>query len=190
MTDGPFRNLKLESHLKRLAEAVQNEAFDDTERSALASDALVKDILEDAQGSLRNLQEYARRKQHDLDPRSSIRDIFGTAPRSPFVDGLQKQVDYRLSRDASPDTAISEGLEAAVRTHIGEVRTRIQEACIHAHQSGEMQQDQFDNAIHGVDRTLDSVNVPAICDALRAGNKDAFKEATAKKKGLDEGPSL
>jgi hypothetical protein len=45
MSDGPFKNLKLGKRWKRFAEAVQNVAFDSAECCALASDALVHEIL-------------------------------------------------------------------------------------------------------------------------------------------------
>ena len=86
--------------------------------------------------------------------------------------------------------ALDLALEASVRDQIGEVRNRIEEECIRARESGEMRQDQFDRAVTQANAAFDTVAKDAICNALRAGDKDAFKGAASKREGLDEGPDL
>ena len=53
-----------------------------------------------------------------------------------------------------------------------------------------MKQDQFDRAVKQANATFDALPRSDICDALREGDKNTFKNAAAKKIGLDEGPSL
>lgn len=191
MTDGPFKNLKLSSRWKRFAEAVQNDAVDRAARCALASDALVREILTDeTQALLTDLHAYGRQEQLDIDPLSSIESIFNGHSRTPFADTLQKELAFRLSEQMPPDAAIDKALEASVGDHICEARNRIEEECIRARESGEMRQDQFDRTVTQASAAFDALAKNEICNALRAGDKNAFKDATSKKEGLDEGPDL
>lgn len=191
MSDGPFRNLKLGNRWKRFAEAVQNDAVDASERRALALDALVHEILTDSnQALLADLQAHVRREQLDFDPLSSAESIFNGHSKTPFADILQKELAFRLSEQKQANSALDQAIEASVRDHISEVRNRIEEECIRARESGEMQQDQFDQTVTQASAIFDSLAPDEICDALRAGDKKAFKDAVSKKDGLDEGPSL
>ncbi len=190
MTDGPFNNLKLGSRWKRFAEAVQNDGVDETERCDLASDALVHEILTQNQALLASLQAYLRRDQLDLDVLSRVESIFNSHSRTPFADNLQKELTCRLSEQMAPDAAFGQALEAAVGNQISEARNRIEEECIRARECGEMWRDQFDCTVTQASATFDALATDPICDALRAGNKNAFKDAVSRKQGLDEGPSL
>lgn len=191
MTDGPFKNLKLGSRWKRFAEAVQNDAVDSAQCCALASDALVREILTDTnQVLLADLQAYSGREQLDFDPSSSIESIFNGHSKSPFADTLQKELAFRLSEQIAPDVAIGQALEASVGDQISEARNRIEEECIRARESGEMRQDQFDRTVNHASAAFNALAKNEICNALRAGDKNAFKDAVSKKEGLDEGPSL
>ncbi len=145
MTDGPFKNLKLGSRWKRFAEAVQNDAVDSAQCCALASDALVREILTDTnQVLLADLQAYSRREQLDFDPSSSIESIFNGHSKTPFADTLQKELAFRLSEQIAPDVAIGQALEASVGAQISEARNRREEECIRARASGAMRPQQVD----------------------------------------------
>ena len=77
MTDGPFKNMKLSARWKRFAEAVQNDAVDHAERCALASHAILYDLLtDDNRALLSDLQGYANRVQLDIDPLSAVDEIW------------------------------------------------------------------------------------------------------------------
>lgn len=191
MSDGPFKNLKLCRRWKRFVEAVQNDAFGSNECCALASDALVREILtDDVQPLLADLQAYARREQLDFDPLSSVESIFNGHSKMPFADTLQKEVVFRLSELIAPSNALWQALDASVSNQISVVRNRIEEECIRAREVGEMRQDQFDYTVTQASATFDLLARNKICEALLAGDKKAFKGAVSKKKGLDEGPCL
>lgn len=188
MSDGPFKNLKLDSRLKRFASAVQNDTVDDKQRTALASDAIIHAVLKESPTLFSDLTAYLESDQLDFDPKATINAIFEGNPKSQFTDNFQKEVRLGLHDGKPPSVAISDGLESAVCTQIEEVRTRTQEACLEAHNSGDMWKEQFDRTISGTKAALRDVDVPQIRDALMRGDKNAFKSVIKKKEGLNEGP--
>lgn len=191
MSDGPFKNLKLGSRWKRFAEAVQNAAFDHAACCAMASDALVREILtKGVQALLADLQAYASRKQLDLDPLFSIESIFNLHMKTSFTDTLQKEVALGLSEQAAPADAIWQAMKACASEQMSEAMNRIQEECIVAREFGVMWQDQFNNTIKQASATFNELDIDKICEALLNGNKNAFKDAVSKKEGLDEGAPL
>jgi hypothetical protein len=190
MSDGPFKNLKLDSRSKRFAEAVQNDAEDQESRCALASDAIVNGILRESEAVIRALQEYGLDGQLDLDPIGSINAIFDACPKSEFGDHLQREIAVRLYEGEASHVAINNGLAAAFETGVGEFRTRTHEACLEARRNGEMRRDQFDRFVEGSNQALQGINRARILEALKEGNKSAFKRDVMKKEGLDEGPKL
>lgn len=191
MSDGPFKNLKLGKRWKRFAEAVQNDAFTSAECCDMASDAIVREILtDDVPSLLVNLQAYSSREQLDIDPLSSVENIFNAHIRAPFTDILQKEVMFRLSEQISPTDAVWQALGASVSVRISEVRNRIEEECIHAREAGKMRQDQFDRTVNQASAIFNALAKNLICEALLARDKSAFKNAVSKKNGLDEGPPL
>ena len=191
MSDGPFNNLKLSGRWKRFAAAAHNDAVDSAQRSALASDALLHDILTvHTQGLLFDLQIYSERAQLDLDPMTSVEGIFHSHNKTPFSDTLEKELVFRLHQHTAPDAAIKQALEASVENQASRAKSRIEEECIGACESGDMRHDQSRRTLTQSRATFDTLAKEAICDALWAGDKNAFKDAAAKSKGLDEGPSL
>lgn len=192
MSDGPFKNLKLAKRWKIFAEAVQNDAFDSAECYALASDALVREILTDnVKALLIELQAYANREQLDLAAVSScIEDIFNRHSKTSFTDILQKEVAFRVSEQMALSNAIKQAVDAAVREQISEVKNRIIEECICKRDFGVMWQDQFNRTVRESSAIFNGLATNEICEAVLAGNKRAFKAAVSKKVGLDEGVSL
>ena len=192
MTDGPFRNLKLDSRSKRFAEAVQNDAVDRETRCAYANDAILNGILRENQALLRAIQDYGQEGQLDLDTSTSVKGIFDAYPKSEFADHLQREVSLRLHDREKSQAAINNGLEAALETSIGEFRTRTRthEACLEAYGSSEMRKDQLDRFVKGSNQALQGIDRLRIMGALKEGNKGAFKQDVKKKEGLDEGPRL
>jgi hypothetical protein len=53
-----------------------------------------------------------------------------------------------------------------------------------------MREDQFQRALKGANAAFDALAKDKICDALCAGDKDAFRSAVSKQQGVDEGPAL
>ena len=133
MTDGPFRNLKLDKRWKRFFEAVQNDTVDSTEVCAFASDALMHEILtEDNKALLADLYAYEQKKQLDLDPVSSCDSIFDEHSKTPFSDFLQKELKYRLIEHVPPDIAINQALERSVDHQIVKAENHVEEECTSA----------------------------------------------------------
>lgn len=190
MTDGPFKNLKLDRRSKRFAEAVQNDAEDHGIRCALANDAILNSILLENQALIRALVDYEQNGQLDLDPRTAIKEIFHACPKSEFSDHLQREIDLRLHEGQVSQVAINNGLDSALETGIGEFRTRTHEACLEAYRSAEMRKHQFDQFIEGSNQALQGIDRVRIMKALKEGNKSAFEQDVKKKDGLDEGPKL
>ena len=191
MPDGPHNNLKLDRRWKRFAEASNNDAANGGERRALAAHALVREVLtDDTRTLLADLLDYANRPQLDLAPRSSVQRIFSRHPKSAFGDTLLREVVVRLSDQCTPDAAIGEALEASVEDHIRKAKIRLEEECIRARECREMREDQFDCMVTRANAAFDGLPRRAICDALRKGDRDAFRGAASKRKGLEEGPGL
>lgn len=191
MPDGPHNNLKLGWRWKRFVAASYNDAADASERGALASDALVREILTGgSRPLLAHLFDYAKRPQLDLEPESAVTNIFSRHPKAAFGDTFLREVAVRLWDRSAPETAVERALEAAVEDQIRKAESRIQDECIRAKECGEMRQDQFDCVVHSVSVAFDGLDRRAICDALREGDEDAFRDAASKKKGIEEGPGL
>jgi hypothetical protein len=191
MSDGPFKNLKLVKGWRKFTEAAYNDAFDRVECCAMASDAVVCDVLTPpVQSLLSVLKAYVDRNQLDFDPLSSINKIFSEHSRVSFADTLQKNMSYQLSDNVAPSVALEQGLASSVNDQINISRTRIHEECIRSCEVGEMRQDQLDRTIKRTNSVFESLNRNTIYDAVLACDKRAFKNAVAKKDGLDEGPSL
>ena len=191
MPDGPFNNLKLGRRWNQFAATLDIDAADDSERRALALDAILNDILtEDFQPLLTDLREYERRAQLDLDPLSSVESIFRSRSKTAFGDTFQKELSSRLGHQMTSDDTIGQVLEVSVDYQIRKAKNRIQEECIRLRESREMRREQFDRTVTRANAVFDTLPKGDICNALRAGDKNAFKNAVSKRKGVDEGPSL
>ena len=116
--------------------------------------------------------------------------VFDTCPKSEFADHLQREIGMRLNEGEATQEAINNGMDAALENGIGEFRTRTHEACLEARSSGEMRKDQFDRFVEGSNKALQGIDRVRIMEALKQGNKSAFKHDLKKKEGLDEGPKL
>lgn len=190
MTDGPFKNLKLDSRSKRFVEAVRNDAESNRTRQALAGDAILHGILSENQPLIRELQAYGQNVQLDLDHDALIKSIFDTFNKSEFADHLQREISFRQHEGEGAEPAVNNGFEAALETGICKFRNRIHEACLEVHGRGEMRSAQFDRFIDRSNETLRNIDRPRILKAFKDGNKNAFKLDVKKKAGVDEGPQL
>jgi hypothetical protein len=188
MTDGPFKNLKLGRSWKRLANAVQNEATSATECGLLACDGLVRHLATNENcAALDDLEAYFRRKQLEFDPLASIEAIFDAHEKTPFLDTLQKMLPYKMQNDSSP---LGAALDATIKDQQGETRSRFEEEFIRARDTGEMSKEACQQALDKIAAAFDAVKPQDVRVALRARNKNAFREVSRKKEGLDEGPRL
>ncbi len=186
MTDGPYKNLKLDRRSRRFAEAVQNEAEDHETRCALGSHAIVNSILSGNDRLIRELQRYGEDGQLDLDPKGSIKSIFEKNNKSEFSDDLQREVAVRLHEGESSHDAISKAFEACVETNIGKTLTRIQEAGYEACREGPMYKDQLERLIEGSSQVMKSLDRQRIQEAVKSCNKNAFKPDIKKRSDLDD----
>jgi transcriptional antiterminator Rof (Rho-off) len=190
MTDGPFKNLRLDRRSKRFAEAVQNDAVDLETRRAYANDAILNSILRENEALLSALQAYSQDGQFDLVPNISVKGIFDDHPKSEFADHLHREVSFRLDEGQMYQAAINNGLKAALENSIREFKTRTHEACLEARGSGEMRMDQLDRFVVGSNQALESIDRQRMMEALWKCDKGAFKQDVRKKEGLDEGPRM
>jgi hypothetical protein len=191
MSDGPLKNLKLGSCWKRLTEAVQNGVVSATECGSLASDSLVQHLATSENcAALKDLEAYTRREQLDFDPLGSVEAIFDAHEKTPFLDTLQKELLFRMANDAPSGEAIDRALDATIKNQIGEAQNRFEEECIRARDTGRMSPEACQCALDKIDAAFNAVERQDVCDALRTGNKNTFKDAVSKKEGLDEGPHL
>lgn len=191
MTDGPFKNLKLGKGWNRFVEAVLNDAVDQSECTDLANDSLVRGLLTSANSAiLENLYAYAGQDQMVFDQVSDVEDIFDRHDKTPFSDQLQKQLIYLLNGGVPMASALAEAIEASVESHIAATENRLQEEFISLRESRALSEEKYESGIAKVYTTFKAVDISEICNALRGGNKNAFKAATSKKEGLDEGPRL
>ena len=191
MSDGPFKNVALGTRWKRFATAAHNDAADPTERCALATDAIVHEILtEETQALLSDLFAYARADQLNLSPLSSIEGIFHRHIKTAFGDTLQREVFFRLADHMPVSDAIDQALEASLDDHLRRARDRMEEECIRAREAGALRHDHFPHTVARANAAFDALPKHEICDALRRGDRTAFKTAASKHRGLDEGPNL
>ena len=190
MTDGPFKNLRLDPRSKRFAEVVQNDAVDQETRCACAGDAIVHGILPENSALIRALRDYGHNGQLALDPQREINAIFNTCPKSEFGAQWQRETALRLHEGEAAQEAIFDGLKAALHAHIGEFRTRTHEACLEKINSREMRMDQFDRFINGCNQTLKKLDTQRVLEAVWMGNKSEFKDEVRKRRDLDDGPEI
>ena len=188
MTDGPFKNLKLGSCWKRLAEAVQNDAASSVECGAFASDALARHLVTKQHSkALQEIDAHLARGQLELDPLASVEAIFDRCEKAPFLDAFQKELLFRTANDTPLAEAVAPALDAAIKDQIGEARSRFQEECIRAREMGEMSRDAFDRAHEKINSAFDAVESEKVRDALIAGKNDAFEKDLGGGDGVDEG---
>ena len=115
MTDGPFKNLKLGSCWKRLAEAVQNEAASSVECGAFASDALARHLVtKEHSKAIQEIDAHLARGQLELDPLVSVEAIFDRCEKAPFLDAFQKELLFRTANDTPLAEAVAPALDAAI----------------------------------------------------------------------------
>lgn len=191
MTDGPFKNSKLDSNWKRFAEALQNDSVDVTERNSLAAHAFVHEILDrSTQALLGSLRAYLTREQLDLDPLSSTENIFNQQSRTAFSDTYQKELSCRLYDQVPSIDAFKLAMYATVNVLMTIARSRIEEECIRVHDSGEMPTYQLEKTVEKVRSVFSSLPTNDICDAIYKGNRNAFESEVSRKTSLDDGPTL
>jgi len=188
MTDGPFKNLKLGSGWRRLAEAVQNDAASPEECGLVASDALTRHLAtREHAKALQELDSHLRRGQLDLDLLGAIEAILDGCEKTPFLDAFQKELLYRAANDTPLGEAIAPALDSAIDTEIGESRNRFHEECIRAQEAGEISPDVANRVRERIDLAFSAVDSEKVRDALLAGERDAFEKDLGGGDDVDEG---
>ena len=189
MTDGPFRNAALSSRWKQYGKDLVNDAVSSEERAGQACHSMLGDVDAKAICSLlRALKEHAQRLQIDLDPVASAEAIFDRHAKSPLTDILEKHLIANIRDQMPSDQARDQALQSTVREWTAITKNRLDEECIRARDLGDMNHERYRNGIDRNQQTFDAIEVNAICQALLSGRPSAFKRATRKKAGVDEGP--
>ena len=188
MTDGPFKNLKLGSCWKRLADALPNDAASPAECGSLALDALTRDfVTKEHVKALQKLDEHLGRGQLELDPLGSIEAILDSCEKTPSLDALQKELLFRVANNMSLGNAIAPALDAVINNQIDRTRNRFHEECIRAYEAGEMSRGAAARTHEKIDSAFNAVECAKIREALLGGKKDAFKADFGRIDGVDEG---
>ena len=189
MMDGPFRNASLSSRWKQYGNDLVSDAASSEERAAQACHSMLGDVDMEAFGPLLSaLKAHAQRPQIDLDPVLSVDTIFDSHPKSPLTDTLQKHLIANLRDQIPVERALVQALPRAVMDWIGTTKNRLDEECIRARDLGDMNHESCRKGIERNREVFDVIRSNELCDALVSGNGRAFKQATRKKVGVDDGP--
>ncbi|EHR01143.1 hypothetical protein [Bradyrhizobium sp. WSM471] len=189
MTDGPFRNAALSSRWKRYGQDLISDAASPEERTIQACHSMIGDVDMKAFSPLFNeLKGHAERAQMDLDPVTVIETIFDGHPPSPVADALQRHLSANLRDQLSPERALDQGLASIAQEWIDTTKNRLDEECIRARDHGDMSSDDYHKGIERNRETFAAIKASDLCNALATGNRGAFRKATEKKAGVDEGP--
>ena len=189
MTDGPFRNAALSSRWKQYGKDLVSDAASSNERVAQACHSLLGDVDTKALGSLLSaLNAHAQRPQMDLDSVTSIDTIFDRQAKSPLTDTLQKHLIANLRDQMSVERALDQALPSAVMDWMTTTKNRLDEHCIRARDIGDMNPESCRKGIERNRVVFEAIAPSELCDALVSGNRNAFKQATRKKSGVDDGP--
>lgn len=191
MTDGPFKNLKLTAHHRKVVETLGNDAFSDDERSSRICHASLKDLSSSGDLDLvAALQNQSKEAQLDLDAVGTVEQIFESNNKTPFANTLQQETRYELHHGKSLEASLEHALPQAVERHLQEFGNRVHESFLQVQEAGDARPNEIAHAMRDLSRAIKFVPVDKICNAVRTGDKNAFKESVAKKSGAEEGPSL
>ena len=191
MSDGPSKNLDLLRHWKTYVKAVENNAFNLEEKCNLASNALLRDILNnDNQALLCDIEILCSKDQLDLDIRSLIEHQFHRHNKSPFANHLQRELMFRLKNGVAPDIPFQQAVKASVEAQINTIKNRIEDEFIRVSESGKIKQGQAHHIVTESNSIFDALDRQGLCEAVSAKNKHAFKRAIQKQKDIDQGPHL
>ena len=189
MTDGPFRNAALSSRWKRYGQDLISDAASPEERTTQACHSMVGDVDMEAFSPLFDeLKGHAERAQMDLDPVTVIEAIFDGHPTSPLADTLQRHLIANLRDQLPPERALDQALASMAQEWIDTTKNRLDEECIRARDLGDMRGDDYRKGIERNRETFAAIRAGDLCNAFATGNTRAFKQATEKKVGVDEGP--
>ena len=189
MTDGPFKNAELRSLWKQYGKDLVSDAASSAERAAQACHSILGDVDMNTLGPLLSaLKAHAHQTQMNLDPVSSFEATFENHANSPLTDIIQKHLIANLRDQAPPGMALDQALPSAVADLIDITKNRLDEECIRARDRSDMTQENCRKGIERNHEAFERINPNELCNALTSGNRHAFKEATRKKIGVDEGP--
>ena len=190
MTDGPLKNAALSSRWKQYGKDLVSDAASSEERTAQACHSILGDMDMKGLGSLLSaLKGHAQRSQMDLDPVSSAEAIFDSHAKSPLTDIFQKHLTANLRDQIPAERPLDEALRSAVTDWTAITKNRLDEECIRARDLGDMNHENYRKGIERNHETFHTIRPNELCDALVSGNGRAFKQATQKKVGVDEGPN-
>ncbi|MEY9154916.1 hypothetical protein [Bradyrhizobium japonicum] len=189
MTDGPFRNAALSGRWKRYGQDLISDAASPEERTTQACHGMIGDVDMKAFSPLfDDLKGHAGRDQMDLDPVNVIEAVFDSHSPSPLADTLQRHLIANLRERLPPERALDQALAAMAQQWIDTTKNRLDEECIRARDLGDMSGDEYRKGIERNRETFSAIRADDLCNALATGNKRAFRQATEKKAGVDEGP--
>ena len=185
----PSKHVALSSRWKQYGNDLVSDAASSEERTAQACHSMLGDVDMKALGSLHSaLEAHAQRPQMDLDLVSPVEAIFDCHAKSPLTDILQKHLIANLRDQIPVERALDQALPSAVTDWTDITQNRLDEMCIRARDLGNMNHENYRKGIERNHEAFDAIRPKELCDALVSGNGRAFKQATRKKVGVDEGP--
>jgi hypothetical protein len=127
-------------------------------------------------------------RQLNLDAAARARTIFDNHPKTPFLDSLHRHLAANLRDNATAPEAFAQALKDSVRGWIGTARSRIEEECIRARDVGDMSWANYRKGVARSQEAFDAVDPGQIAGALLAGDRRAFRQASLRTIGVDDGP--
>ena len=191
MTDGPFKNLKLASHLKKVVQTLGDANYSDENRGKRICNAVLTDMSSSGDLDLVSaLEALADVNQLQLDATGSVDEIFDFHEKTQFADVMQREMRYGLYHRLPVARAFEDALPRTCEHQIQKVVSHIEGELLRSQASGDAKDKDVTSAIQDLKRAKQFAPVDKICDAALSGNKNAFKDSVAKKKGAEEGPPL
>ena len=191
MTDGPYYNLDLAAHHRKLVKALGNAIYSDEEQSSHIGHVILKDMLTPENIKLiKSLYALANDDQLDLGKTNEVIQIFAANDNTPFANTLEKKILYCLNNDLPLKDALDDALRKACVSQKTELRERLCAALLHNQHSEGLSRKKVTNLIRKLDRATDTLPGDKLFKATRSLDKNAFKESITKRKGVEDGPPL
>ena len=191
MTDGPYYNLDLAAHHRKLVKALGNAIYSDEEQYSLMGNVILKDMLTPENVKLiKTLYALANDDQLDLGKTNDVIQIFAVNDNTPFANTLKKKILNFLNNDLPLKDALDDALRETCASQKAELRERLCAALLHNQHSEGLSRKKVTDLIRKVDQATETLPGDKLFKATRSVDKNAFKEIIAKRKGVEDGPPL
>ena len=115
MTDGPFKNAKLSSNLKKFGNSLTNDAIGPEERVERAESALLRDLPKSFRQLIYKAEDLIKNASSDSSARQAVQALFEKHQSTPFADTLQRYFKAYISRPIAIATAWTYALDSMIK---------------------------------------------------------------------------